>query len=281
MRRTTVWTVAVIAGIGLFAMAAGPVIVHGVFRYYMVQKILGLFPDERQRLAVLPQKKMLTAPPATEAVNLGYATFDMGTTGAIYIAAVDDGAAVAVTNDDLGIEFMPPYLPEALTDTSISSAMIEADAKAGSSLARYVEVARTNVVAAEIELEETRLLPISQIALMSSEDFRLYAVKLVRKAGLFWGSNEIWWFITPRVQGIVRVGEGPNDRQRAQVILTSLDGTRNLAIQAILPHGSSKDIMVALDPILASFQFTIDKVNDRNEIRRLILQAGIPMRLVN
>ena len=270
-----------IAGIGLFAIVAGPVIVHGVFRYYMVQKILGLFPDERQRLAVLPQKRALTAPPSLQLVNLGYATFDIGTTGSIYIAAVDDGAAVAVTNDDLGIEFMPPYLPEGLTDSSISSDMIEADAKAGSSLARYVEVARTNVVAAEIELEDARLLPISQIALMSSEDFRLYAVKLVRKAGLFWGSNEIWWFITPRVEGIVRVGEDPHDRQRAQVILTSLDGTRNLAIQAILPHDSSKDIMVALDPILASFQFTIDKVNDRNQIRRLILQAGISMRLVN
>jgi hypothetical protein len=98
---------------------------------------------------------------------------------------------------------------------------------------------------------------------------------------MYWGSNEIWSFATPHIKGIVRVGEGPDDRQRAVVNLASLDGTRNLMMLVFLLHGSTKDIALALDPILASFQFTIGKVSDRDEIKKLISEAGIPIRPTN
>ncbi len=115
--------------------------------------------------------------------------------------------------------------------------------------------------------------------MLLSDDFSLYLLKLTSKARNNWGSNEIWSFTTPHIKGIVRVGqEGPRDRQRAVVYLASLDGSRNLTLIAVLLHGSTKDIGAAIEPILASFQFTIDKVSDNVEIMRLISEAGIPMR---
>jgi hypothetical protein len=188
-----------------------------------------------------------------------------------------DGATVEVLHGDYEVEFMPPFAPEGLKDSSLSPAAIAANAEAGAALARYAERARTNVVAAQIGLEETRTLPISQIVLMSNDNFAVYVFKLQHKATTYWGSNEIWSFTTPHVMGIVRVGERFNDRQRAEAILASLDGTRNLVMSVSMLHGSSKDIALALDPILASFQFTIDRVPDRSEIKRLISEAGTPM----
>ena len=185
---------------------------------------------------------------------------------------------VVITNADFIFQFTAPYAIGESTNSSPSAADIAARAKAGSHLARYVQTGLTDMVAAQVEVEETHILPISRITPMSKDDFYLYALKLVSKAGMYWGSNEIWSFATPHIKGIVRVGQGPDDRQRAMINLASLDGTRNLTISVILHPGSSKDIALPLDPILASFQFTIDKVYDRDEIKKLISQAGIPFR---
>lgn len=281
MRRTTVWAIAAIAAIGLFAMVTGPLVVRTAFRYYVVQKTLSKIPYAEERLAIVPKIRTLTASTPIQPVNLGYATFDMGTTGPIYIATEGDHAVVVITNADFGFRLTAPFAIGEPTNSDLSRTTIAADVKAGSHLARYVETGLTDLVAMHIEVEETHLLPVPKIALMSRDDFTLYTLKLVSKAGVYWGSNEIWSFTTPHIKGIVSLGEGPDDRQRAMVSLASLDGTRNLTMLVFLLNGSHKDIALALDPILASFQFTIDKVYDHTEITRLILQAGIPLRLTN
>lgn len=278
MRRTTVWAFAAIAAIGLFGMVAGPFVVRGAFRYYAVQRALSKLPYAEERLAVLPKTRMLTASTPVQPVNLGYATFDMGTTDPIYIATVGDRGMVVITNADFGFRLTAPYAVGESTNSAIPTPDIAVRAKAGSHLARYVEMGLTDMVAAQVEMEETHILPISRIALMTKDDFYLYALKLVSKAGLTWGDNEIWSFTTPHIKGIVRIGEGPDDRRTAMVNLASLDGTRNLTMLVFLVRDSKADIALALDPILASFQFTIDRVRDRDEIKRLISNAGIPTR---
>jgi hypothetical protein len=247
MRRTTAWTIAVVCILGI---VGGPVVVRGAFRYYEVQKTLSKIPYAEERLAVIPKIRTLTASEPIKPVDLGYATFDMGTTGSIYIATEGDSGIVIITNADFGLRITTPFPIGGLT----------------------------NLVAVRIEVEETQSLPISRIALMSRDAFHVYLIKLVSKVGNNWGSNEIYSFATSHIKGIVNVGEGPDDRQRAMVSLSSLDGTRDLGMQVFLLPGSSKDIALALDPILASFQFTVDKVSDRDEIKKLISQAGIPKR---
>jgi hypothetical protein len=278
MRRTTSWAIAAVCILGIIA---GPIVIRTAFRYYVVQKVLSKLPDAQLRLAVSPTVKTLTAPTSLQPVNLGYATFDMGSTSHIHIEAAGDSAVLEVTNEDFGILLMPPFAPQGLSNSDMSHAAIAADAKAGSSLARYVETELTNSVDAEVEMEETHVLPISQIALMSKDGFYLYALNLINKAGFTWGYNEIYSFTTPHIKGIVRVGRAPADRQHAAVELSSVDGTRNVGMQVVLLHGSQKDIAVALDSILASFEFTIDKVRDRDEIKQLISKAGIPLRPTN
>jgi hypothetical protein len=250
MRRIPAWTLTAIV---LVCSATVPIIIRGAFRYHTVRKLLANFPYGEQRLSVSPKIKTLTTSTSIKPVNLGYATLDMGSTGQIYVATEGDRAVVVITNTDFEFRLSAPF------------------AFGGP----------TNGVAMHIEVEETRILPISQIALMSKDNFHLYVIKLVSKAGNKWGSNEIWSFTTPHIKGIVREGEGPDDRQGALVNLASLDGTRNLMMLVFLLHGSTKDIALALDPILASFQFTIGKVSDRDEIKKLISEAGIPIRPTN
>jgi hypothetical protein len=273
VRRTTVWALAAIAAIGLLAMVAGPFVVREAFRYYAVQKALSKIPYAEERLAVFPKTRTLTASTPVQPVNLGYATFDMGTNGPIYIAADGGRGMVVITNADFGFRLTAPYAIDGLTNIAIA-----ADASGSSHLASFVEMEATDMVAAQVEVEKTRILPIFQIALMSKDDFSLYTFKLISKAALTWGNKETWSFMTPHIKGIARVGMGPDDREHVWVNFASLDGTRNLAMEVFLLHGSHKDVVPALDPILASFQFTIDKIYDRDEITRLILQAGIPMR---
>lgn len=276
MRRKAIWAIAVI---GVLGIAAGPFVLRGVLRHRTIDRLLGNIPHGRERITVMPTIKTLaTVPTAVHSVNLGYATFDMGTNAPIYITAEEMHTAVVITNADFGFRFAGPFGVGELKNSTVSLEDIAARARAGSRLARYVETQLSDMVASQIEMEQTQLLPFSRTTLLLSDDFSLYLLKLTSKARNNWGSNEIWSFTTPYIKGIVRVGQGPTDRQRAVVYLASLDGSRNLTLMAVLLHGSTKDIGAAIEPILASFQFTIDKVPDNIEIMRLISKAGIPMR---
>lgn len=250
MRRSTVWILARIVVIAFVLTVVVPIIIRGVFRYHTLQNLMPNLADARRRIAVTLETKTLPAPTSIQPVNLGYATFDTGTTGSVYIATEGDQGTVVITNAAFVLRLGAPSETGGLT----------------------------NLVATEIEIEKTDMLPISQVALMSQRDFRVYAITLASKAEMHWGGNEIWSFTTPHITGIVRVGEGPDDRQRAIVHLATLDGTRNVMMLLNIAPGSSRDIAHILDPILASYQFTIDKATDRDEIKRLISQAGIPLR---
>jgi hypothetical protein len=109
-------------------------------------------------------------------------------------------------------------------------------------------------------------------------DFLLYSLKVAFKAGNRFGSKSVEFFQSPNTKGIVMVGESTNDSRIAIVNLISLDGMKNVGFRFMLPNPSSTNLPDYLDPILRSFQFTANRVDDREAVKALIRDAGIPQR---
>jgi len=135
-----------------------------------------------------------------------------------------------------------------------------------------------DLMAAEMAWEETQPLPPSRILLMNNDDFLLYSLKVVFKAGNRIGSNGVEFFQGPYTKGIVKVGQTTNDSGFASIYLASLDGTKNVGLLLRLPSPSSTNLSDYLDPILRSFRFTAERVDDRKAVKALIRGAGIQQR---
>ncbi len=260
-------------------LAAGvlvsPLVVRGILRYYALHNFLRL-PGARERVAVEPKKRTLTALPSVHPVNLGYAAFDTGSTSPISIEAVASGASVLLTYDDVRIQFLPPYGPEMSTNLIPASARVSAhEARTHPHTLTYLHEMEADQMAAEMTVEETQMLRLSKILFMSSDDFLLYSMRLSLKASLRWGSIEVQFFESPDAKGIVRTGDSTKDRPFAAVFLASPDGARKVGLQMDVIGSSLNAISVSLDPILRSFRFTTDAVGDRDRIKALIREAGI------
>jgi len=253
-----------------------PLAIRGGRYYYVLHKFLKV-PGVRERIAVQPTKRTLTPVAAVHPVNLGYATFDTGSTNPISIEAVASGAALLLKSGDVQMFFFLPFGPEKAVDaTSASGEVAARDARKYPHMCSYLEKLKTDFVAAEMEVEEIQLAPLSKVLFMNSDDFLLYITMLGQKATFSRSLNEVQFFESPEAKGIVRIGERAKDRRVAFVCFSSLDGTRKVGLRLNLAETSSEDIAGLLDPILRSFRFTTDSVDDKEKIKSLIREAGIP-----
>jgi len=272
-KRTTLVIVAVVAAVGV---CVAPLAIRGGVRYYALQKVLRL-PEARQRLSVRPSRRTLTALPHVQPINLGYATFDTGSSNPISIEASSSGASVLLTNRDISMAFLPPFSREKTTNLT-SAKVSTVEARKHPHILAYMQELKTNRITAEMTLEETGLLPFSEILLMSNDDFFVYSMRLADKAGNRFGLNEVQFFESPDAKGIARIGKATNDSRFAAVFLASLDGTREVGLLMTIPETASNDLPMLLDPILRSFRFTTEKVDDREKVKALIRGAGIRQR---
>jgi hypothetical protein len=180
-----------------------------------------------------------------------------------------------LTNRDVSMAFLPPYAPKKSTNLA-SSRISASEARANpNTLARLTEW-ENDQMAAEMAWEETQPLPPSRILLMTGDDFLLYSLKVAFKAGNRIGSKGVEFFQSPFTKGIVRFGETTNDNRFAAVYFASLDDTKNVGLLLRLPSPSSRNLSDYLNPILRSFRFTAEKVDDREAVKALIRGAGIP-----
>lgn len=210
-------------------------------------------------------------------INLGYATFDLGSTNQLFIESRSSGASIMLTNQEVSIALLPPFAPD--KSTNLASSRISArEASASPNAIARMKNWETNLIAAEMEWEETQRLPLSKILLMNGDDFLLYSLKVTFKASNQIGSRAVEFFQNPYAKGIARFGENPNDTRFAAVYFTSLDGMRNVGLLLWLPAPSSTNLSEYLEPILRSFRFTAERVDDRETVKALIRGAGIPQR---
>jgi hypothetical protein len=250
-----------------------PLVIRGGLRYYALDKVLRL-PEARARLAVQPIRRTFTAQARVHPINLGYGTFDTGSTNPIWIGATSSGVAVLLTNADVSMAFLPPFGPEKTTNL-ISARVSAGEARTHPHTLAYMQEMEGDQMNAEMRMEEIRLIPISKILLMSSDDFLGYSMKLALKAGNRFGSKEVQFFDSPDAKGIARIGKTKNDSRFAAAFLVSPDGTREVGLLLTIPEASSSDLSASLDPILRSFRFTAERVDDRDKIKALIRAAGI------
>ncbi|HYT59018.1 MAG TPA: hypothetical protein VEL06_02545, partial [Haliangiales bacterium] len=271
--RTALVIVAVVVTAGVFV---APVAIRGGLRYYALHKVLSL-PEARQRLSVRPSRRTFTTLPHVHLINLGYATFDTGSTNPISIETSSSGASVLLTNGDVSMAFLPPFGPEKGTNL-ISVKVPAAEARRHPHTLAYMQEMETNQMAAEMKVEETTMLPFSAILSMSGDDFLVYSMKLAVKAGNRFGSKEVEFFESPDAKGIARFGKTTNDERFAAVFLASADGSKEVGLLLTATEASPKRLVESLDPILRSFRFTTEGVDDRDRIKAMIRGAGIHQR---
>ena len=255
-------------------VAVAPLAIRGSIRYYALSKVLRL-PQAEARLAVKPVRRTLTnQQEPIHLVNLGYATFDTGSTNQLFVESRASGASIMLTNSDVSMFFLPPFAPE--KSTGLASSRISAlEALANPNTVARMKEWETNQIAAEMAWEETQPLPPSRILLMNGDDFLLYSLKVAFKAGNRIGSKAVQFFQSPYTKGIVRVGENTNDSRFAAVYFASLDGTKNVGLRVMLANSSDNNIFHYLDPILRYFRFTVETVDDREAVKAMISEAGI------
>jgi len=133
-------------------------------------------------------------------------------------------------------------------------------------------------MAAEMAVEETQILPLSKVLFMSNDDFLLYSMRLALKAGNRFGSREVQFFESPDAKGIVRIGKTATDSRFAALLLASPDATKNVRLLLTIPDARSNGLSASLDPILRSFRFTTQTIDDREALKALIRGAGIQQR---
>jgi len=240
-------------------------------RLYVLNKVLGL-PGARQRANLAPKTKTLGSSTLTDYVNLGYAIFATGTTSKSLVQSTGSSdAGLLVSNAEFQLAMLPPF-------TSQSAGNLPVALVKHPQTARYAQKLMVDPVAAQIEMEEAQELPLLKLAFMNRDEFLLYSTVLSEKASLRRGRNEVYSFTTPRIKGIVRVGDSPQDRRIASASIASLDGRENVGFHFHLGDSVSTDIGQVLDGILCSFQFTTGSVSNRDEVVSLISSAGIHRR---
>ncbi len=267
--RPTQIAIAVLAVLGLASL---PLTIRVGTRIYALHKFYTHSPGARARLAVMPKKRTLTSLPVVHEVDLGYAIFDTGSTDPVSVEASRSGVSVLVKSADVRITFLPPFGDDnraALTNVSL------AESHRHPHLIDFQRLLATDSLAAELQMEETRSVPLARVLRMSDDDFLLYAIVLIEKGTRGLGSNEVQYFEGPNAKGIVLLGESSTDRHLAGVKLYSVDGTRKIGCDVTILPPSSKDIADVIDPIIRSFRFKIGKVGDREVIKTLIQGAGI------
>ena len=240
-------------------------------RLYALNKVLKL-PGARQRANLIPKTKILAGSKLTNEVNIGYASFATGSTGkTLVLSTGSSGAFLLVSNWQFHLAILPPFASNPAANLSVAP-------DSHPKTARFTQKLQVDPVTAEVEMEEARELPLLKVAVMNQDEFLLYALTLGKKACFRRGGNEVYSFTTPRIKGIVRVGDSPEDRRVASAFIASLDGSENVGCHLSLRDSVSADVGQVLDEILRSFQFTTTNVSNRNEITNLIFSAGIRRR---
>jgi hypothetical protein len=177
------------------------------------------------------------------------------------------GTAVFLTNRNAEVLFLRPFTKKPHSPKPGADARVEA-------FARLLE---EFPIQAESRIEQAQVPSLLDLARMSTSEFTFDAVILGEKAGYRFGFSEVYIFTTPTITGIARIGETPQDRQTAIIFICSLDGSKRVGSRVTTSPG--KDVAEIVDPLLASFRFTIAAIDDA-EIKAAITKAGIQQRQV-
>lgn len=257
--------------VGLAAATVVPFLVRGGLRSCALQKVFEI-PEARRRLGVMPTERTIVPPPPTAVVNLGFATFDTGSTGAVTVEARGSrGTVISATNRDFEILFMAPFSLGQPGSSGIDSSTRTQYPQTAARLDQLL----LDPISAQIDIERSAVLPFHKVALLSKGGFIDYALRLGEKASLNVGCSEVFYFTTAFTRGLVRIGETQADRSRAAVMLVDLHDDLHLGFRAHAAGAETADIAQILDPILGSFRFTMSVPAAPEAVRQRISAAGI------
>jgi hypothetical protein len=88
----------------------------------------------------------------------------------------------------------------------------------------------------------------------------------------------VYTFSTRHAHGLICVGKHSGDLRYAHVSLDEPDGRIAVGFYIHLKEKSKGTVLEFIKPILNTFRFKIDSVDSKEQIKRLIEEAGIPTR---
>lgn len=246
-------------------------LIHIWMRYRIIRVCIAN-NEVRHRIEIKPTTKQLPlfSDPKTR-ISLGYAQLDLGIVGPVIIHSHGDGTWLSLTNETVQIAFVPPFPYD--SHSTESSALDEVNLQGNTSKFQSI---KASWVDAQYTVECTTLEPVWRWLTMSNDRFALYSINLLGKLSYgHWGHRQIFFFNTPHLKGLTRVGCVPDDSHNAFVTVASRDDQQNVAFEFRLAPKARLTMDDALKPVLSSFQFTGTALTNKAEIAAVIRAAGI------
>ena len=267
------WRAPLLILLAVVLTAALPLLIRGCMRVHALNKFCS-HPGVRQRLAVVPTKRTFAAAPTAGRIDIGYATFSLG--GETPRVETDNRfPVITVVASDFHVAFLPPFNPQKEIKPAFDAAA--QDSKRSPAMRKELALWATGEVAREIRVEETRPLTLRELFFMPADEFETYVFRAAEK-GTFasCGANEVFSFTSPTAKGVVRIGSSPSDRHRIQAMIVSPDNIRGVSVIFNVENPPPTGLPPAVESLLASFAFTVDRIEGDEQIKKLILGKGIP-----
>jgi hypothetical protein len=245
---------------------ASPFLIRGAWRYRELDRVLSL-RGARHRVDIEPREEALDAAVPGTVVDIGYANFDIDDAEPLSIQVTGSlKTALRLQNDEVEMLIPAPFSTNGAVATPLPAESGE------NHLAGRIRQSIADHISEEEAVERTRELPFSRLMLMSRDEFLAYALDVTDKASNRMGSHDVVFFTSQYCRGIIRVGEDSQDVRHAHIVIASTDGSKCVGIHLWLSSTSTRDIQAVLNPIIASFRFTVESVNDQKRIRSLIAE---------
>jgi hypothetical protein len=231
-------------------------------------------PGMRKRLTLEPTEIALKTPAQpVHPVNLGYAIFDTGLSDALQIeAAGSTGSVIAIKAPDWSVVLMAPTMQD---KTGSAAPLSSQQTRELPHFAAFVHLEETDFITAEIQVEQTQVLPWTKAFRLRKDDALLYTTCLTQKAQYI-GTRKVGFFSTATARGVIRIVDEGDRGTAAYIHLSSADRSKGVGGYLRLSPESHREIAKTLEPILRSFHFTVQNIGTWEETGELIRQAGIP-----
>lgn len=244
---------------------------HVGARWYFLSKIL-TSPEKQQRLSIVPTELELGIlhTSTKKKCNIGYATFAIPNTSTMDLKSSSEGTCILGKSESLSLAIMKPYNPKLLQAENVL--LLDKLSKSDPMRALFADGDILNI---KIQTEKVIPVPFLDTLLMDNYEFKLYTSQLLLKALTPDGKNAVYTFSTPRIKGLIYVGEKSEDLRYANVSLQSQIGTQAVDMICIIPDGHDGNIMKILPLLLKTFQFTVEGLDSEAEVNKIVLKAGI------
>lgn len=264
-----------IIGVAVFAILLGGWRIGG--RWWVLRKLYR-HPDAKHRIAVVPKEIDLSDVQVAHGVicDVGYAEFVIPSSAPVDLRSTGNGCAVLGETEDIWFALLAPFDPSA-PDRTADGFKAELS-KLPKSHPLRKQFASPGATGLDLEIHaEHRLLPsLWEIVMWDDAHFAFNTVQLFQKGSSTGGGmHSVHKYKTPDTRGLVRVGENPTDLSYAHVSMENRSGTQAVGMLFRVTGNNTNNVMNLFATVLKSFRFKAENLDSKDEVKKIIAEAGI------